>query len=127
MATLRYTVNGVHLLPALPVERSVSINRTSLRMLSGNQRDYLRPASDTVKWVLTLPDADEAEHAAWLGVMTAARASTVLLVEPGGGSYLVVCVGWADPLTRTLPTSGAGGSSATGSIYRDLTLELESR
>lgn len=126
MANLRYVLNGVTLLPALPVERTTTINRTRVQMLVGNTRDYLRPADDTTRWTLTLPDADEIEHGIWRGAMLAARATPVTLSAPEG-VFTVVCVGWSDPLTRTAPTSGSGTDGALGAMFRDITLELESR
>jgi hypothetical protein len=123
MANLWYLLNDVKLFPALPVERTVELIEEVLPMAAGNERSYYRGA--LVQWTLTHPVADEAEHAEWLSA--AVRGTALPLVEPDGTTATVRVTGWDDPIVETAPTSGAGTSTATGTITRSITLTLRGR
>lgn len=122
MANLYYTINGVTLIPALPVERSVEPVEDVLLMAAGNERAYHR--GEIVTLTLTDPGADEATWTIWKAVP---RNAAVTVVEPDGTTLTARVTAWSDPITETQPTSGEGTATATGTATRSLTLTLRGR
>lgn len=125
MANLYYTLAGYALVPSVEgAGRTATPLRTTLEMAPGNQRHYQRPAARRIRWTLPRPGADEAIWATWRAAALAAELGATL-IEPDGSTYTVALVSFADPPTGSTIASGEGTAAATGTIERDLTMELE--
>jgi hypothetical protein len=122
MANLWVTLNSQKLFPALPLDRVRSPVRDTLDMAAGNRRFYHRASKR--RWTLTRPKASEAIRTTWLAA--AVESSSLPFIDLEGTSYTVVVMSFADPISKTTPTTGqAGSATATGTPLYDLTIELE--
>lgn len=125
MSNLFYTLGAYTLCPELPVDEAEEPVRDTLTMAAGNERHYARAATRRYTGTLTYGGADEATFATWLAAARAA-ASGVTLTTPAGHTYTVVTVAFAYPLTASRVATGDGTTAATGTVTRDLSLEVRS-
>lgn len=125
MANLWYDLGGTRLTPELPVDRQEEALADTLDMAPGNRRHYVRATRRRVTWTLRYGAADEATWASW---RTAAQAAELgaTLTEPDGTAFTVKTLSFSDGPMATTITSGAGTTSAVGTVTRDLVLTVES-
>jgi hypothetical protein len=125
MSNLWYDLAGYKLCPDFATDEGEEPLRDTLPMAPGNERHYQRATLRRYSGTLTYDGADEATFATWLAAARAAETGTTL-VTPAGHTYTVVTVSFRYPPTSTTVASGSGTTSATGTVERNLSLELKS-
>lgn len=125
MSNLFYTLGAYVLCPSFSIDEGEEVIRDTLTMAAGNERHYQRATARRYTATLLYAGADEATFTTWLAAARAAETG-VTLTNPIGQSYTVVTVSFRYPVVSSVVTSGSGTTSATGTIDRDLTLELRS-
>lgn len=119
MANLWYTLNGTKIFPAINgLVRDVEPVEETLPMAAGNDRVYHR--RERVRWTFTRPRADETTWGQWKAIP---RNTAITLTEPDGTNYTVKVERFSDPISATKPDN-PGSATATGPVWRDLTLEV---